>query len=323
MSSGQRFCEMDGVVVRSTGSWYTVLTSTGQRLDCKVKGSFRLQGIRSTNPVAVGDHVTITTTADGTALITHIADRKNYIIRRSQNLSKHSHILAANVDLALLIVTVSHPETSLVFVDRFLASAEAYAVPVLLVFNKLDLLTLDERHIQDNIISIYRNAGYPCIALSAHTGEGLDKLMTHLTGKVSVLAGNSGVGKSTLINRLIPTAHLATGALSTAYDLGTHTTTFSEMLEVTIGGVWSALIDTPGIKGFGTLDMKPQEISHYFPDIFRLAKECKFHNCTHTHEPACAVMAALDNHLLAPSRYRSYLSMLAEDATDKYRPPQG
>ena len=260
---------MRGLVIKNTGSWYTVLTDDGQLVDCKIKGTFRLKGIRSTNPVAVGDRVTIDLTvpepAEGLSLsrgafISEIEDRKNYIIRRSQNLSKQSHIIAANVDQAFLVVTVNYPQTSTTFIDRFLASAEAYRVPVVLIFNKTDR--------------------------------------------------NSGVGKSTLINRLVPDANLRTAEISSSHNLGQHTTTFSEMIP--LGGGWA--IDTPGIKGFGTFDMAPEELTSYF-----FSKDCRFSNCTHTHEPGCAVLQALEDHYIAPSRYQSYLSMMEDKDEEKYR----
>ncbi len=313
---------MRGIVVRNTGSWLTVKTADGQKIDCKLKGNFRIRGIRSTNPVAVGDVVEIEPNKEGTAFITSIDDRRNYIVRRSQNLSKQSHVIAANVDQALLLVTVNYPETSLVFVDRFLASAEAYSVPVVLVFNKTDLLNEEELSIQRDMIALYENIGYECRAISATTGDGVDGLVECLRGKVSLLSGNSGVGKSTLINRLVPEAKLHTAEISLAHNRGTHTTTSSEMIEFMPDGQWTALIDTPGIKGFGNFDMRPEEISHYFKEIFLFGKKCRFHNCMHTHEPGCAVREALDNHYIALSRYNSYLSMIEERADDKYRAPQ-
>ncbi len=313
---------MRGIVVRNTGSWYTVKTDDGKKIDCKVKGNFRQKGIRSTNPVAVGDSVEIIPNKEGTAFITSIDDRRNYIVRRSQNLSKQSHILAANVDQALLMVTVNYPETSLVFVDRFLASAEAYAVPVVLLFNKIDLLDSEEFSLQEEMINLYTTIGYTCVPISAETGEGIDALLPLLKGKLSLLSGNSGVGKSTLINRLIPSANLHTSELSTAHNLGMHTTTSSEMLEFEPLGQWAALIDTPGIKGFGNFDMKSEQISHYFKEIFQFSKNCRFYNCTHTHEPGCAVLEAVENHYIAQSRYNSYISMLTEREDEKYRAPQ-
>lgn len=307
---------MFGLVVKNTGSWYTVKTDDGRLVNSKIKGNFRLKGIRSTNPVAVGDRVEIAVNAEGTAFITEIADRRNYIIRKSPNLSKQSHIIAANVDMALLVVTVNHPQTSTTFIDRFLASAEAYRVPVVLVFNKTDLLTPDERHYQDMMISLYETIGYECRAISAETGQGVAELEAMLAGRISVLSGNSGVGKSTLINRILPGANLRTAEISDAHNQGMHTTTFSEMLELPGGGY---LIDTPGIKGFGTFDIEPAELTGYFKDIFKFAKDCRFSNCTHTHEPGCAVLRAVDEHYIAQSRYQSYLSMLEDKDESKYR----
>lgn len=302
---------MRGLVIKNTGSWYTVLTDDGQLLDCKVKGNFRLRGIRSTNPVAVGDRVSIS----GGNFITEIEDRRNYIIRKSINLSKQSHIIAANVDQALLVVTVNRPQTSTTFIDRFLASAEAYRVPVVLVFNKTDLLDDDERHYQQMLIHLYETVGYECLAISAETGDGVDALKPMLKEKITLLSGNSGVGKSSLINRLVPNVNLRTAEISDAHQMGQHTTTFSEMIP--FDGGW--VIDTPGIKGFGTFDIAPEELSGYFREIFRFSKDCRFSNCTHTHEPGCAVLQALENHYIAQSRYQSYLSMLNDKDESKYR----
>ena len=301
---------MRGLVIKNTGSWYTVLTDDDQLLDCKVKGNFRIKGIRSTNPVAVGDRVMV-----DNGWITEIEDRRNYIIRKSINLSKQSHIIAANVDQALLVITVSRPQTSTTFIDRFLASAEAYRVPVVLVFNKTDLLDVDERHYQEAMVSLYQTIGYECRQISAETGDGVESLQPLLEGKITLLSGNSGVGKSTLINRLVPGASLRTAEISDAHNTGQHTTTFSEMIG--LGKGW--LIDTPGIKGFGTFDMEPEEITSYFKEIFRFAKDCRFSNCTHTHEPGCAVLKALEDHYIAQSRYQSYLSMLEDRDENKYR----
>ena len=379
---------MKGLVIKNTGSWYTVLTDDGQTVDCKIKGNFRLKGIRSTNPVAVGDRVTISPAGSSeaalqllrkvkngsddsvqsptpnpslvrkgetchpegkgekmVAFITGIEDRKNYIIRKSSNLSKQSHIIAANVDQAFLIVTVNYPETSTTFIDRFLASAEAYSVPVVLVFNKLDLLKDDDRHIQQMLITLYENIGYTCVEVSAQTGEGIDRLFELLQGKITLLSGNSGVGKSTLINRLVPGVNLRTAEISDAHKTGMHTTTFSEMIRLVPQGQESLcnvqstscvqekdedpqppilggsgwLIDTPGIKGFGTFDMEPEELTSYFREIFHFSKGCRFNNCTHTHEPGCAVLKALEDHYIAQSRYQSYLSMMEDKEDGKYR----
>ena len=307
---------MRGLVIKNTGSWYTVKTEDGSLVDCKIKGNFRLKGIRSTNPVAVGDHVDIIRNQEGTAFISHICDRRNYIIRKSQNLSKQSHIIAANVDQAFLVVTVNHPQTNTMFIDRFLASAEAYRVPVVLVFNKTDLLSDDELHYQEMMMTLYRTIGYQCLPLSAATGEGFDVLPDLLRDKITLLSGNSGVGKSTFINRLLPGVNLRTAEISDAHNTGMHTTTFSEMLPLPDGGY---IIDTPGIKGFGTFDMEPEELTSYFREIFHFSKECRFSNCTHTHEPGCAVLRALDEHYIAASRYQSYLSMLDDKDENKYR----
>lgn len=306
---------MKGLVVKNTGSWYTVRLDDGRLLDCKVKGNFRLRGIRSTNPVAVGDRVMVVPNQEGTAFITEIEDRRNYIIRKSINLSKQSHIIAANVDQALLVVTVTSPQTSTTFIDRFLASAEAYRVPVVLVFNKTDLLDADAQHYQQMLITLYETVGYECRPISAETGDGVEDLRPLLEGKITLLSGNSGVGKSTLINRLVPGANLRTAEISDAHQTGQHTTTFSEMIP--INGGW--LIDTPGIKGFGTFDMEPEELTGYFREIFRFSKDCRFSNCTHTHEPGCAVLQALENNYIAQSRYQSYLSMLDDKEESKYR----
>ncbi len=319
---------MKGLVVKNTGSWYTVSTDDGQLLDCKVKGNFRLKGIRSTNPVAVGDRVDVRTEdrtepgEHGVGWITGIDDRRNYIIRKSINLSKQSHILAANVDQALLVVTVTQPQTSTTFIDRFLASAEAYRVPVVLVFNKTDVLDADLLHYQQLMVGLYESIGYQCRQISAETGSGVDPLRPLLEGKVTLLSGNSGVGKSTLINRLVPGAGLRTAAISEAHQAGQHTTTFSEMIPLAPDDTSNHagyLIDTPGIKGFGTFDMEPEEITGYFPEIFRFSRDCRFSNCTHTHEPGCAVLQALADHYIAQSRYQSYLSMLDDKDESKYR----
>ena len=319
---------MQGLVIKNTGSWYTVLTDDGRTIDSKIKGNFRLKGIRSTNPVAVGDRVSLSLTESSgnetTAFITDIEDRKNYVIRKASNLSKQSHILAANVDQALLVITVVRPETSTTFIDRFLASAEAYRIPVVLVFNKTDLLSPEELHYQEMMVTLYENIGYQCVQISAarlleERGERKEErgeLEQLLKDKITLFSGNSGVGKSTLLNKLIPGVELRTAEISDAHNTGMHTTTFSEMLRLPFGG-WA--IDTPGIKGFGTFDMEPEELSGYFRDIFHFAKDCRFSNCTHTHEPGCAVLKAVEDHYIAQSRYQSYLSMLEDKDEGKYR----
>ena len=311
---------MKGLVIKNTGSWYTVLTDDDQLLDCKVKGNFRIKGIRSTNPIAVGDHVVV---GEGN-WITEIEDRRNYIIRKSINLSKQSHILAANVDQALLVVTVVKPETSTTFIDRFLASAEAYRVPVVIIFNKTDLLTDEELHYQQMMINLYETIGYECRAISATTGLGVEELQPLLEGKITLLSGNSGVGKSTLINQLVPTANQRVADISDAHQTGIHTTTFSEMIPLSphssvLTPHSSFLIDTPGIKGFGTFDMEREELTSYFKEIFEFSKQCRFSDCTHTHEPGCAVLKAVEDHYIAQSRYQSYLSMLEDKDENKYR----
>lgn len=326
---------MHGLVIKNTGSWYTVLTDEGTTVQAAVKGNFRIKGIKSTSPVVIGDHVEV---ADG--MITSVADRKNYIVRKSINLSKQSHILAANLDQCFLIVTVSHPATSTTFIDRFLATAEAYNIPATLVFNKIDLYDDDEREYLDALINLYETIGYHCLKVSAANGEGMDSVRQLLEGKVTLLSGHSGVGKSTFINRLLPHLNLRTADISDAHDQGTHTTTFSEMYPIeAIDNVDSGdnnekstnktnsqwpmangfIIDTPGIKGFGAFDMQKEDISDYFREIFKWSQECRFSNCTHTHEPGCAVLAAVERHDISLSRYNSYLSMLNDEDEDRYR----
>ena len=305
---------MTGTVIRNTGSWYVVRTDDDRLFDCKVKGNFRLKGIRSTNPVAVGDRVEI---GDGSpAFITEVHDRRNYIIRKASNLSKQSHILAANVDQVLLLVTVAHPETSTTFVDRFLATAEAYRIPVVIVFNKTDLYDEAETRLMHDLMRLYSDLDYQCLSISALSSSDVSPLRRQLQDKTTLLSGNSGVGKSTLLNTLIPGLDTRTAEISLAHDTGTHTTTFSEMFRLPDGG---CIIDTPGIKGFGTFDIAPGEVSHYFREIFRIGADCRFTDCTHTHEPYCAVREALDDGRIAPSRYQSYLSMMEDQNDDKYR----
>ena len=307
---------MKGLVIKNTGSWYTVRTDDGRDVESKVKGNFRLKEIRSTNPVSVGDRVDIDINNEGTAFITKIEDRKNYIIRRASNLSKQSHIIAANLDQAMLIVTVNYPITTTVFIDRFLATAEAYSVPVKLVFNKIDRYKGEDKEYLDALINLYTTIGYPCSTLCAKTVEGLDALKAELKDKITLLSGHSGVGKSTIINKLVPGVNLRTGDISEYHNKGMHTTTFSEMIPLPEGGY---LIDTPGIKGFGTIEMETAEISHYFPEIFKFSEDCRFNNCSHRHEPGCAVLQALEDHYISESRYKSYLSILEDKEESKYR----
>lgn len=309
---------MHGLVIRNTGSHYVVRSDDGNLHEVNVKGNFRLRGIRATNPVAIGDWVTF----DG-GLISEIDDRRNYVVRKATNLSKQSHVLAANVDRALLVVTLREPETSLTFIDRFLASAEAYRVPVTLLVNKVDLLSdTGGKAALASLLALYRGIGYECLAVSAATGQGLVEVRRLLADRVSLLSGHSGVGKTSLVNALFPQLHLRTSAVSDSYGTGRHTTTFSEMFPVSgqLDAPGGYVIDTPGIKGFGTFDFRPEEVSHYFRDIFHEAEACRFSNCTHTHEPGCAVLQAVEQGRLAASRYNSYLSMLGDQDEDRYRP---
>lgn len=306
---------MQGVVIKSAGSIYTVRTESGT-IECRVKGNFRLKGIKSTNPVAVGDYVRIDVRKDGTAYIVDIEPRRNYIVRKASNLSKQSHILAANLDQCFLVVTISHPATSTTFIDRFLASAEAYRVPVVILFNKIDLYNDEENEELDYLVALYENIGYPCLRLSATDGTGVDTLKDKMRGKVSLLAGNSGVGKSSIINAVSPETAVKVGEISRIHDTGMHTTTYSEMFELMSD---SYIVDTPGVKGFGSYAMESEEIAHYFVEFFELSANCKYGNCTHTHEPGCAVLEALEEGRIAPSRYQSYLSMLDDKNEGKYR----
>ena len=333
---------MRGLVVKNTGTWYTVLSDEGTLETCTVKGNFRIKGIRSTSPVVIGDRVEF---ADG--MISSVDDRRNYIVRKSINLSKQSHILAANLDLCMLIVTVSHPVTTTTFIDRFLANAEAYDIPAVLVFNKVDIYDEADKEMLSALIHLYQTVGYQCLTISAEKNEGIDALRELLYGKITLLSGHSGVGKTTLINRLIPGLTLRTADISEAYDTGKHTTTYSEMYplpdhpssltphpssliphpssltpatvpETTVSAP-SFIIDTPGIKGFGTFDMEKEDIGDYFREIFEYSRNCRFNNCTHTHEPGCAVLEAVANHEISQSRYTSYLSMLTDQDESRYR----
>lgn len=307
---------MKGLVTKNTGSWYIVCTEAGESIPCKIKGNFRLKGIRSTNPVSVGDLVDIELNTDHTAFITRIHERKNYIIRRSSNLSKESHIIAANIDLALLIISINSPSTSTTFIDRFLATAEAYRIPVSIVINKCDSFTEEDKEYAQALCYLYRTIGYECRCISATTGEGFDFVTETIKDKITLLSGNSGVGKSTIISRILPGIDIKIGAVSTSHHKGMHTTTFSEMYPLPQGGY---IIDTPGIKGFGTIDFDPNEVAHYFPEIFEISQHCRFNNCTHRHEPGCAVLKALENHEISESRYTSYLSIMSDSTEGKYR----
>lgn len=307
---------MQGTVIKSSGSVYGVRAIDGSVIDCRVKGNFRLKGIRSTNPVAVGDNVVFDMREDGTAYIVDILERKNYIVRKASNLSKQSHILAANLDLCFLIVTISHPVTATTFIDRFLASAEAYRVPVVIVFNKTDLYNDAENKELEYLTALYESIGYKCLHTSTVTNSGIDTLKEIMQGKTSLFAGNSGVGKSSLVNAISPEIAAKVGEISKTHDTGMHTTTYTEMFEFMPD---SYIVDTPGVKGFGTFDMEVEEISHYFVEFFELSKDCRYGNCTHTHEPGCAVLEALERGEIAPSRYQSYLSMLDDKEEGKYR----
>lgn len=308
---------MEGLVIRNTGSSYHVLTENGETIDCKVKGNFRLKGIRSTNPVAVGDHVVISMPATGNvAYITEIKDRKNYIIRKASNLSKLSHIIGANLDQTALVITINHPVTSTIFIDRFLATAEAYRVPAIIVINKTDLYDEDETRYMNGLMKLYESIGYKCLGISTVTREGIDKLQKLLEGKITLFSGHSGVGKSSLINTLIPDINVKTAQISEYHNKGMHTTTFSEMFRLPAGGY---IIDTPGIKGFGTIDMEDEDIGHYFPEIFKFSKDCRYGNCTHRHEPGCAVKEAVEKHYISESRYNSYLNIFEDKNEGKYR----
>ena len=315
---------MRGLVIKSTGSSYIVRLDDGLDVECHIKGNFRIRGIRSTNPVAVGDFVQVQTLADGTNWIKEIEERCNYIIRRSTNLSKESHILAANIDQVALIVTVNHPVTSTTFIDRFLATCEAYRVPAVLIFNKIDLLTPDELQHLDELRALYENIGYRTLAISAKNlnaeGNNREALNALLAGQTTLFSGNSGVGKSTLLNALFGREMTRTGRISDAHDKGMHTTTFSEMYFLSPSASrLSAVIDTPGIKGFGSIDMQREEVSHYFREIFRVGHNCRFGNCTHTGEPGCAVQEAVIRGEIAISRFESYMSLLGDCDEAKYR----
>ncbi len=309
---------MTGLVYKSTGSWYTVKTLNGKIYECRIKGKFRLEGIKSTNPITVGDYVDFeleTKNNQETGVITRIQDRKNYIVRKSVNLSKQTHIIASNIDQAFLLITMNNPVTFTSFIDRFLVTAEAYSIEVVLLFNKID--TYDEETLLEvkYLASLYRSIGYTCIGISAKTGKNIEKVKELMIGKVSMFSGHSGVGKSTLVNAIEPNLNLKTKEISEQHQLGQHTTTFAEMFDLSFE---AKIIDTPGIKGFGVVDMDKEEIGDYFPEFFELKQHCKFNNCMHLKEPKCAIKEALENNEIAYSRYRSYLSIL-EGEDEQYR----
>jgi ribosome biogenesis GTPase len=305
-----------GTVLRTTGSWYDVLRDGGEVMSCRPAGRLRLEGFRSTNPVAVGDRVVWEEVEDGTGVITQIHERKNCIIRKSVNLSHESHVVAANLDRAFLVVTLAAPRTSTGFMDRFLVTAEAYGIPTTVVLNKIDALSVEERESACTLAEVYRDAGYGWLEVSAHTGEGMDALRADLAKGIHVLSGHSGVGKSTLINRLIPGLQIKTAEVSESHNKGRHTTTFAEMHALPNGGF---LVDTPGIKGFGLVTLERDSLNHHFPEFFRRLSNCKFHNCVHHKEPGCAVREAVEDGEVAESRYRNYLEMLAEFDGGPYR----
>ena len=302
---------MRGLVTKSTGSWYLVLDEDGKRYSCRIKGKFRTQGIKTTNPIAVGDWIEFETEpGQESGVISKLYPRRNYVIRRSVNLSKQTQIIGANLDLAILVVTLASPPTSTGFIDRFLVTAEAYSIPASLVFNKLDLFSEQGLEILADYIELYQELGYTCYVVSALEGENVEELKEALKDKITLVSGHSGVGKSTLINRLVPGLTLKTGDISDWSDKGKHTTTFAEMIDLPFGG---KLIDTPGIRELGVVDIEPQELSHYFPEMRDLLNQCRFHNCRHINEPGCAVLDALEQGRIDPSRYESYRSIYANE----------
>jgi ribosome biogenesis GTPase len=307
---------LKALVVKNTGNLYQCVTEDGRLIDARLKGNYRLKGVKSTNPVAVGDRVLLEETRENAPLIYEIEQRKNYFVRRPSNLSKQLHIIAANLDQIFLIATVNYPVTTTAFIDRFLASAEAYRIPVVIFFNKIDRYSEEDREYSDALINLYKTIGYPTYQISAEQDGDLSFIKDLLKDKITLFSGHSGVGKSTLINRLIPGIQQKTRDISEYHNKGMHTTTFSEMLPLPDGGY---IIDTPGIKGFGVFDMEGVEISHYFPEIFRFSKDCRFDDCTHRREPGCAVLKALEEHYIAESRYKSYIGMLEDEGEGKYR----
>jgi len=309
---------MKGTVYKSTGSWYTVKAQNGTFYECRIKGKFRLQGIKSTNPIAVGDHVEfkIETKGDETVgVISKIEERHNHIIRKSVNLSKQTHIIASNIDIAFLLITLNNPPTFTTFIDRFLVTAEAYEIEAVLLFNKIDTYNDDELLEIKLLAALYRKIGYTCIGISAKTGKNIDKVKQLMTEKVSMFSGHSGVGKSTLVNTIEPTLDLKTSEISSQHLQGQHTTTFAEMFDLSFN---AQIIDTPGIRGFGLVEVEKEELSDYFPEFFKLKQDCKFNNCLHVEEPQCAVKEALENEEVSWSRYKSYLQIL-EGEEENYR----
>jgi len=301
-----------GIVIKSTGSLYSIKNiNTNESITCNIRGKLRIKGIKSTNPVAVGDIVEYYIPENSEiGVIKNVLDRKNYIIRKSTNLSKQSHILAANIDQAILMVTIAFPETYPIFIDRFLISAEAYSIPAKLIFNKVDLFNEKQTQYLNSLIDIYQNVGYECFTTSVKDKTNIETVKKLLANKVSVISGNSGVGKSSLINIIDPYLNLKTSEISETHKSGKHTTTFAEMFELSIGGF---IIDTPGIRGFGLYDIKKEELFHYFPEIFKISENCKYHNCTHVHEPGCAVMESTSEGIISELRYKNYLSILFDD----------
>lgn len=305
-----------GLVIKNTGSWYTVKTNAGETVECRIRGNFRIKGIRSTNPVTVGDNVDFILGKEGKGMITNIHDRKNYLMRRSSNLSKKSHIIATNIDIAILIASINYPETSTTFIDRFLATAEAYNINAAIVFNKIDLLNASELEKLQSWMDLYNSIGYTSFGISVKNKTNLQQIKDLIHNNIALFSGHSGVGKSSLINVLTPGAALKTGEISQYHKSGKHTTTFSEMIEIPNGGY---IIDTPGIRGFGTVDFVTEEIYHFFPEIFKIAEKCRFHNCLHLNEPGCAVKQAVETGEIAVSRYASYFSILEDPEDTKYR----
>lgn len=302
---------MQAIITKSTGSWFSALTADKRKIECRLRGNLRLNDSKSTNPVAVGDHVILEFSTTGDALITEILDRKNYIVRKSVNLSKQTHVIAANIDLAIVIATLAEPRTSTGFIDRFLCTAEAYEIPAMVVFNKIDILEEEEKNTMEDLMKTYIAIGYKSLAVSAVERTNLNLLKKEMQGKVNLVSGHSGTGKSTLINALDPTLNLKTGAISATHLKGKHTTTFAEMFELQFGGF---VIDTPGIKEFGLTGMENHELSHYFPEMLQRLSQCKFYNCTHVKEPGCVVKTAVETGEIALSRYKSYLSILENKA---------